>query len=44
MVLRLLADRRIEADVGDNANENPLVAGRLSHTEVALRLQLNMGL
>jgi ankyrin repeat protein len=45
MVLRLLADRRIQADIEDNANENPLmVARRWNHAEVALRLQLHMGL
>jgi hypothetical protein len=45
MVLRLLADHRIQADIEDNANENPLmVARRWSHTEIALRLQLHVGL
>jgi hypothetical protein len=45
MVLRLVADARIKADIEDNAMESPLiVARRWGHTEVALQLQLHMGL
>lgn len=45
MVLRLLADARIKVDIEDNAIESPLIVARQwGHTDVALQLQLHMGL